>query len=73
MVTLFDHVSDAALPQTLFDAVSRTYEEYVDISELRFDEDGGLGGALNEACIQVPLASPAVRTITRLGGSTEAA
>jgi hypothetical protein len=39
MVTLFDHVSDAALPQTLFDAVFRTYEKHVDKSELRFDED----------------------------------
>jgi hypothetical protein len=39
MVTLFDRVSDAALPQTLLDAVSRTYEAHVDKSKLRVDED----------------------------------
>jgi hypothetical protein len=43
MVTLFNHVTDADLPQTLFDAVSRTYEESLDKSELRFAEDAVRG------------------------------
>jgi hypothetical protein len=70
MITLFDHaffdhVSDAALPQPLFNAVSRTYEEHVHKTELRFDANAvWIGQCLNRVCIQAPRASLEVPTIT---------